>query len=101
MRQHGAATRLLVHFCTKIPSWDHPEPSVDVYEEKDTRLCEARVTLPSHVEMVVFNSALGLACHVTSGKTCPLAGPQVTLLEASVSEVGTQSTPGLFNLNQL
>lgn len=68
---------------------------------KDTCLCEAWVTLPSRVEMVVFNSALCLACHVTSGKTCLLAGPQVTPLEACVSGVGTQSPLGFFNFNQV
>lgn len=80
---------------------------MDAYEKREVRkkistyVKRELRTLPNYVEMVVFYSALGLACHVTSGKTCPLAGPQVILLEACVSEVGTRSALGFFNLNQL
>lgn len=38
---------------------------------------------------------------LTSAKTCLLAGPQVTPLEACVSGVGTQSPLGFFNFNQV
>lgn len=80
---------------------------MDVYEKREVRkkipayVKRELRTLPSHVEMVVFYSALGLVCHVTSGKTRPLAEPQVILLEACVSEVGTRSALGFFNMKQL
>lgn len=49
-------------------------PSVDVYEKNEVRkkipayVKHELRTLPSHVEMVVSYSALGLECHVTSGR---------------------------------
>lgn len=38
---------------------------------------------------------------MASGKTCPVSGPQVTLLQACMFGVGTQSALGFLNLNQL